>query len=106
MRAHRPFHVRHRPREPGEAATGTAAYYDFNNIGSVVGITGSSGTYVNTYSYLPFGVTTTLTATLSNPFTYVGALGVLNDGTGLLNMRARSYDSTTGDFISPAILPD
>ena len=44
------------------SADGTAAYYDFNNIGSTVGITGSSGSYVNKYAYLPFGQTITLAA--------------------------------------------
>ena len=80
--------------------TGTAAYYDFNNIGSTVGITGSNGSYVNTYAYLPFGQTTTVAAGVSNPFTFVGQFGVQDDGTGMLDMRARSYDPFTGHFIT------
>ena len=44
------------------SSTGVAAYYDFNNIGSTVGITSAVGTYVNQYSYLPFGQTITVAA--------------------------------------------
>ena len=56
--------------------SGSAAYYDFDIDGSTVGITGTSGTYVNQYTYDPFGQTTTVTASLENPFTYVGQFGV------------------------------
>jgi RHS repeat-associated protein len=38
--------------------------------------------------------------TISNPFKYVGALGVMDDGNGLLYMRARYYDPEVGRFIS------
>ena len=82
------------------SAAGISAYYDFNNIGSTVGITGTSGGYVNQYSYLPFGQTTTIVAALANPFTFVGQLGVTNDGSGTLAMGFRQYDPSTGQFIS------
>ncbi len=82
------------------SAAGTAGYYDFNNIGSTVGITGSSGSYVNKYAYQPFGQTTTIAAAESNPFTFVGQFGVQAESTGLLNMRARSFDPNSGNFAS------
>jgi RHS repeat-associated protein len=82
------------------SASGTAAYYDFNNIGSTIGITGTNGTYVNQYSYLPFGQTTTIAAALANPFTFVGQAGVMNDGSGTFAMRARQLDPSTGQFVS------
>ncbi len=82
-------------------ATGNAAYYDFNIVGLTVGITGTDGRYVNQYSYLPFGQSTTIKAELTNPFLFVGQLGVQDDGTGLLDMRARRYDPATGHFTSP-----
>jgi YD repeat-containing protein len=33
----------------------SASFYDADAIGSVVGLSGSSGSYLNSYSYLPFG---------------------------------------------------
>ena len=82
------------------SASGSAAYYDFNLTGNTVGITGAAGSYVNKYSYLPFGQTTTVTATLANPFTFVGQFGVMQDGSSLFNMQAREYSPVTGQFLS------
>ncbi len=82
------------------SASGNAAYYDFNLTGDTVGITGATGSYVNKYSYLPFGQTTTITAALTNLFTFVGQFGVQSDGSGLYNMRAREYNSALGQFLS------
>ncbi len=81
-------------------AAGHAAYYDFNLIGSTVGITGAAGSYVNKYSYLPFGQTTAITARLANPFTFVGRFGVMQDGPGMFNMRAREYSPVAGQFFA------
>src|SRR5262249_46816938 len=61
---------------------------------------GASGSYVNQYSYLPFGQTTTTSATLPNPFTYVGDMGVLSIGNGVYSMRARTYSASLGTFLS------
>ncbi|CAD5914817.1 RHS repeat-associated core domain-containing protein [Planktothrix agardhii] len=81
-------------------ATNTTAYYDFDAIGSTAGLTGGNGSYVNRYSYLPFGEDLTLTETVDNFFKFVGEFGVSNDGSGLYYMRERSYDSSTGRFVS------
>jgi RHS repeat-associated protein len=83
-----------------QTVAGVPAYYDFDRIGSTVGITNSSGTYVNQYSYQPFGQTTTERAGLTNPFTFVGQYGVTGDGNGLFEMTNRDYDPTTGQFVS------
>jgi RHS repeat-associated protein len=80
------------------SAAGASSYYDFDGSGNTVGITGASGTYVNQYSYLPFGETTTVKAALANPFTFEGETGVLSDGSGLVLMRARAYLPATGQF--------
>ncbi len=79
---------------------GSAAYYDFNNIGSTIGITTTGGTYLNRYAYLPFGQTTTAASGIANAFAFAGQFGVQDDGTGLFNMRARPYDPATGHFLS------
>ena len=82
------------------SASGTAYYYDYNLQGSTVGITNSAGAYVNQYSYDPFGQVTTISAGIANPFTFVGQDGVSSDGNGLIYMRARYYDPSTGQFVS------
>ncbi|MFO0805474.1 MAG: RHS repeat-associated core domain-containing protein [Gemmataceae bacterium] len=77
---------------------GTATYYDFDGLGSTVGLTDATGQYVNRYSYLPFGEMLSSTVGVSNPFTYVGRFGVLDVGNGLYQMRARDYSPTLGRF--------
>ncbi|WP_231607038.1 cadherin-like domain-containing protein [Crocosphaera watsonii] len=76
-------------------------YYDFNNLGSTVGLTGSNGSYLNQYNYLPFGENLAETEAINNPFEYVGQWGVMEEENGLSFMRARYYDPLTGRFINP-----
>jgi RHS repeat-associated protein len=83
--------------QSGPSGTG---YYDFNASGNTVGITGTSGAYVNQYSYLPFGETSTVTAALPNSFTFGGQFGVSQVGASLFNMRARCYMPASGQFLS------
>jgi RHS repeat-associated protein len=82
------------------SANGTSAFYDFDNIGSTVGITGTSGSYINQYSYLPFGQAMTISATLTNPFQFVGQSGAMEGTTGVDTMGARSYVPSIGRFSS------
>ncbi len=81
-------------------AAGASGYYNFNLTGDTIGISGSSGNYVNKYSYLPFGSVATSTTALANPFTFVGQYGVTQEGSSLFAMGARSYSATTGQFLS------
>ena len=83
-----------------QTSTGGASYYyDYNAIGSAAGLTGSAGTYLNKYSYLPFGENLTTTETVANSFEYVGQWGVMDAGNGLDFMRARYYSCADGRFI-------
>nr|NCR88478.1 hypothetical protein [Microcystis aeruginosa G13-10] len=77
-----------------------ASYYDADAIGSIVGLTGNSGGYLNQYSYLPFGEDLSKSETVSNPFEYVGQWGVMDEGNGLTFMRARYYSSSEGRFLN------
>ncbi len=83
--------------QTGPAGTG---YYDFDASGNTVGITGADGSYVNQYSYLPFGETTPGATALPNPFTFAGQNGVLDLGNGLFHMTNRAYLPVTGQFVS------
>ena len=55
---------------------------------------------MNKYAYDAFGKVLSQTEAISNPFKFVGAFGVMDEGNGLLYMRARYYDPSTGRFIS------
>ncbi len=81
------------------SASDTASYYDFDAVGSTAGLTGAAGTYVDSYSYLPFGEVSSMSGSVPNPFQYVGKAGVMSDGNGLDFMRARSYAPDDGRFI-------
>jgi RHS repeat-associated protein len=85
-----------------QVGTGNIAnYYDFDALGSTAGLSGPSGSYLNRYSYLPFGETLSASESVGNPFHYNGQLGVQDDGNGLNFMRLRYYDASQGRFIQP-----
>ena len=77
-----------------------AYYYHFDNLGSTIAITNQSGAIVNKYAYDAFGKVLSQVEGISNPFKFVGAFGVMDEGNGLLYMRARYYDPSIGRFIS------
>jgi RHS repeat-associated protein len=81
------------------AGEGTS-YYDFDGLGSTVGISGASGTYQNVYRYLPFGQALTAAETVANPFQFIGQSGVMAGGAGLSFMRNRFYDQSDGRFLT------
>ncbi len=56
-------------------ASGAAAYYDYDALGSTAGLSGPSGHYLDSYTYLPFGAIQSTTGELANPFQYVGKVG-------------------------------
>jgi RHS repeat-associated protein len=73
-------------------------YYDADALGSTVGLTTNDGSYVNRYSYLPFGEDLTKLEGIANPFEYVGQWGVMEEGNGLDFMRSRFYEPNLGRF--------
>jgi len=80
-------------------AGGTAAYYNFDAAGNTAQMTNATGSVVNSYTYLPFGEKTTSITGVSNPFTYVGEFGVMDEGSGLYFMRNRWYSPALGRFV-------
>jgi RHS repeat-associated protein len=78
-----------------------AYYYHYDGLGSTIAITDSLGNIVNKYAYDVFGkILSEVEPLVSNPFKYVGKYGVMDDGNGLLYMRARYYDPEVGRFIN------
>jgi len=76
-------------------------YYDFDATGSTAGISGSAGSSLNSYSYLPFGQTLAETGSPTDPFQFAGQWGVQSDGADVDYMRARYYNADAGRFLSP-----
>ena len=74
--------------------------YHFDSRGSTVGMTDGSENVVNKYAYDEYGSVLNSSEANTNPFRYVGKYGVMDEGNGLLFMRARYYDSDTGRFLS------
>jgi RHS repeat-associated protein len=75
-------------------------FYHFDGIGSTVGISDSSGNMVNKYAYDAFGKVLNQVEAIANPFKYVGAFGVMDEGNGSFYMWARYYDPEVGRFIN------
>jgi RHS repeat-associated protein len=65
-------------------------YYLVDGLGSVVGLVNSSGVLQNTYHYDPYGLTTSSTGTVVNPWRFAGAY--FDTQTSLYKMGARYYD--------------
>lgn len=76
-------------------------YFDFDALGSTAAVTDGMGANLNRYVYDPFGGSLVNSETVSNRFRFNGALGVVTDTNGLLDMRARAYHSGIGRFTSP-----
>ena len=83
-----------------QITTSGSSFYDFDALGSTAGVSNSLGSYVDTYSYLPFGGILSSNQPMSNSFQFVGQFGVTNDGNGVDFMRARSYSVNIGRFTS------
>ena len=73
-------------------------HYHYDNIGSTIAITDSSGAIVNKYAYDAYDKVLSQVEGVANPFKFVGAFGVMDEGNGLPYMRARYYDPATGRF--------
>ncbi len=76
---------------------GTVTYLHHDQQGSTRLLTGSTGTVTGKCTYNAYG-TPTCEGTTTTPLGYDGQY--TNADTGLIYMRARAYDPSTGEFIS------
>lgn len=79
--------------------------YHANHRGDILALTNASGAVTESYGYSPFGLTAASNPTSTNPFRFGGALGVMDEGTGLQFMRARYFNASVGRFLSMDQLP-
>src|SRR5690348_10450264 len=82
----------------GSGAGATASYVLPDGQGSVRALANSAGAITDTYRYDAYGTLTSSSGTTTNPYRYDGQRR--DDGTGLYQLRARSYDPGTGRFLS------
>lgn len=78
-------------------ASGTTSTLLADALGSTIGLVGSSGSIATSYTYQPFGATTTGGTGNTNPYQFTGRE---NDGTGLYFYRARYYSPAYQRFVS------
>ncbi len=76
----------------------TNFYYHKDALGSVTGLTSSSGSLVESYSYDAFGNLLTPASSIGNRYYFTGR--ELDSETGLYYYRNRYYDSSLGRFIT------
>jgi RHS repeat-associated protein len=75
----------------------TTSTFLIDALGSTVALTDSFAAVQTSYSYDPYGVTSTSGSASDNPFQFTGRQ---NDGTGVYYYRARYYNPTWGRFVS------
>jgi RHS repeat-associated protein len=79
--------------------TGGVYHYHFDVIGNTLAVTDAGGATIRAYRYSPFGEVVNQSGSLTNPFTYAGVSGVMDEGQGLYFMKHRYYDALTGKFL-------
>lgn len=79
---------------------GDTRYFHYDFRGSTVAMTDGSGTTTHQYAYDEYGECLQRTEEDFNPFRFVGGLGVMQEDTTLMFMRARYYDAAVGRFLS------
>ncbi len=78
--------------------------YHFDNTGSTTHITDHAGAVTDTFTYSPYGKLINHTGTINTLFHFNGQYGVIDDGDGLLFMKARYYSPDLMRFINADVL--
>lgn len=78
--------------------TGAIQYLHHDQAGSTRLLTSSTGAVIGAYTYTPYGATESHTGTATTPLGYEGQL--TSPDTGLIYLRARTYDAATAQFLS------
>jgi RHS repeat-associated protein len=82
-----------------KTGTGATYFYHYNHTGSTVALSSTTGAVVNAYDYEDFGKVTSKMEAVLNPFTFVGAHGVMDEGDGLFFMKNRYYHASLARFL-------
>jgi uncharacterized protein RhaS with RHS repeats len=101
LRSLRPNYVYDQPEMIVEQINNTpekGQHLHHDQAGSTQLITGSTGTVEGSYTYDAYGNKTGSPGTATTPLGYDGQY--TSSDTGLIYMRARTYDPTTAQFLS------
>ncbi|HEX9967958.1 MAG TPA: RHS repeat-associated core domain-containing protein [Solirubrobacterales bacterium] len=79
-------------------AEGKVHYLHHDQLGSTRMLTNGSGEVKGAYSYKPYGAIEAQTGTVKTPLGFNGQY--TNESTGLIYLRARTYDPVTAQFVS------
>ncbi len=90
------------PIEQINNSTGAVEYLHHDQQGSTRLLTGSTGKTEATFTYGPYGTLTGSTGTATTPLGYDGQY--TSSDTGLIYMRARTYDPATAQFLTRDLL--
>ncbi len=86
------------PIEQINSSQGKVLYFHHDQQGSTRLLTGSTGKAEATFTYGPYGALTGSTGTATTPLGYDGQYTISD--TGLIYLRARTYDPATAQFLS------
>jgi len=85
-----------------DAAENRRRFFHFDEMGSTTFLTNEAGEITDSYAITPYGELIRRSGDTENPFTFLGAWGVIQQAeTGLYYMRARFYDSASARFLVP-----
>jgi RHS repeat-associated protein len=79
--------------------SGTRHYYLFDRLGSIVGLTDSTGALSQTYKYEPYGTLRSSTGSVSNPFRFVGQYRTGSGFGEAYKIGARYYNPAFGRWM-------
>ena len=85
------------------SADGALTCYHADAQANIIALSGTNGALLAQYAFTPYGRLlgiSNLQSQISNPYTFVGSQGVMEELPGLYFMRARYYSAEAGVFLS------
>ena len=82
------------------ASDDSRRFYHFDIDSNTTFITDDSLQITSSYAYTTFGEITSSSGNLSNPFTWKGELGVMDEGNGMFTIGTRYFNANSGRYIT------
>jgi len=83
---------------------GTELFYHFDSRHNTIAISDKNDSIKATYTYTLFGIITSQTGYILQPFTFLGEFGIEKETESLYYIRLRYYDANTARFITKDFL--